>query len=98
MTSATLLQWLVIAPLLLWSIWRVAKQCAPTRLSELQNRLAQGLVKQGYYRIGSWLQSGTPAAGCGSGCASCNSCAPTSSAHSAANDSCAVRWRDSGHH
>lgn len=83
-----LLQWLIIAPLLLWSIWRVAKQFAPRSMASRQNRLAQYAVQHGYVRLGSWLHSGSTEAGCGSGCASCNNCAPEPSAP--------VRWRDSG--
>lgn len=96
MTSATWLQWLVIAPLLLWSAWRVAKQFAPRSIATGQNRLAQRLVKQGYLRVGSWMQSGSPDAGCGSGCASCNSCASAPKTELASDTSAPIRWRDSG--
>ena len=89
------LQWLIIAPLLLWSAWRVAKQLAPRSTASGQNRLAQYLVKHGHARLGSWLQSGSTEAGCGSGCASCNNCAPTPPAASP-ESSAPVRWRDSG--
>lgn len=97
MTSATLaapdwLQWLIIAPLLLWSAWRVAKQLAPRAMASSQNRLAQGLVKQGYARLGRLMQSGSTEAGCGSGCARCNHCAPSAPTEA----STPVRWRDSG--
>jgi hypothetical protein len=100
MSDELLLQWLVIAPLLLWSAWRVAKQFAPRSMATVQNRFAQALVKRGYQRVGGWMQSGSTDAGCGSGCASCNSCAPSPAAASAAEQrldaSAPVRWRDSG--
>lgn len=62
----------------------------------MQNSLAQALVKRGYQRLGSWMQSGSTDAGCGSGCASCNSCAPASKVEPAADVSTPVRWRNSG--
>ena len=35
-----LLQWLIIAPLLLWSIWRVAKQFAPRSMGADTNQFS----------------------------------------------------------
>ncbi len=92
MNAELLLQWLVIAPLMLWSTWRVAKQFAPRSIAAMQNRIAQVLVKRGYQRLGSWMQSGSTDAGCGSGCSSCNACGPSTPE---IKDT-PVQWRDAG--
>jgi hypothetical protein len=85
MTAELLLQWLVIAPLMLWSTWRVAKQFAPRSIAAMQNRIAQALVKRGYPRVGSWMQSGSTDAGC-------NACGPSTPE---IKDT-PVQWRDAG--
>ena len=92
MNAELLLQWLVIAPLMLWSTWRVAKQFAPRSIAAMQNRIAQALVKRGYPKVGSWMQSGSTDAGCGSGCSSCNACGPSTPE---IKDT-PVQWRDAG--
>lgn len=75
--SGALVQYLLVSLLLAWSLLRVLRQLFPTQVRNGQNRLAQSVAKQGWLRLGAWLQSGQSGAGCGSGCTACGTCATT---------------------
>lgn len=72
---SSILQILLVGLLLAWSGWRVLHQLIPTTMRNVQNRLAQRATRQGWTRLGEWLQSGESGAGCGDGCSTCGSCA-----------------------
>lgn len=73
--NGALVQYLLVGMLLAWSLLRVARQLFPAFVRNGQNRLAQGVARQGWLRLGAWLQSGQSGAGCGSGCNTCGTCA-----------------------
>lgn len=68
---SALLQYLVLAGLLLWSVLFVLRRLMPVPLRWIQSRLAGSATRRGWHRLASWLQPGTIQSGCDSGCSSC---------------------------
>ncbi len=71
MAVSVLLQYLVLAGLLAWSVFFVLRRLMPVPLRHMQGRLAAAAAGSGWHRLASWLQPGTVQKGCDSGCSSC---------------------------
>ncbi len=74
------IQFVVIAAMVAVSLWQVAKKLMPSRVHAIQVKGSAWLNRKSMpvpvQVIGKSLQpASAPAAGCGSGCASCKACA-----------------------
>lgn len=66
------IQNLLLAALLLWSVWFSLRRLLPTLTRTMQSRLSAWAQQQGWSRLAVWLQPAAVSAGCGSGCNRCN--------------------------
>ncbi|MBC7752286.1 MAG: hypothetical protein H7Z73_11350 [Candidatus Saccharibacteria bacterium] len=70
-----IVQGLVIAGLLGWSIFFMLRRMMPKWISNQQRQLAHTLNSKGWNKLAKWLEpSISTGGGCGSGCNSCGSC------------------------
>ncbi|AOA72220.1 DUF6587 family protein [Stenotrophomonas rhizophila] len=79
MSTGLLLQYIVVALIVLISAWVVLKKQFPGTVRKARGALALGLIKP---QRATWLQAlgrriAPPATGGGSACGGCDSCGPT---------------------
>jgi hypothetical protein len=67
-----MIQNLLLAALLLWSVWFSLRRMLPTWMRMMQSGLSAWAEQQGWPRLAAWLQPAAVSAGCGSGCNSCS--------------------------
>lgn len=71
-----LLQGLIMAALLGWSVFFMLRRIAPKFIANQQRQLANAFNVQGWPRLAQWLEPAiSTGGGCGSGCNTCGSCA-----------------------
>lgn len=71
----TVLQTVVIAAIVAFSLWQVARKYLPNTMRDLQGRLARFADRRGLHALGHKLQpANAPASGCGDGCGTCKGC------------------------
>lgn len=71
--ESQLWQWLVLLPVLLWSVWRVLGRLLPRTRQKLHWACVHGLARLGLRRLAARLQPAPLAdAPCGSGCGGCD--------------------------
>jgi hypothetical protein len=80
MTTGLLLQYIVVALIVLLSAWVVLKKQFPGTVRKARGAIALGLVKP---QRATWMQAlgrkiAPPATGGGGACGGCDSCGPTS--------------------
>ena len=72
---ANIMQVLVMASILSWSVFFMLRRVAPTVIRNQQYRLAHVLSTRGWVKLGHWLEPViNTGGGCGSGCNTCGSC------------------------
>ncbi len=70
-----LIQVLVMAGLLGWSVLFMLKRIAPNLVRNQQYQLANAFNKHGWKKVAQWLEPAiNTGGGCGSGCSTCGSC------------------------
>lgn len=68
-------QTVIIALIVAFSLWQVARKYLPNTMRDLQGRLAKTLDRRGLHRLSHVLQpANAPASGCGDGCGNCTGC------------------------
>jgi len=88
---SALLQLVVVAGLLGWSLCFMLRRWLPAPARALQQRLAELCVAHGWAGLGQWLR---PAAAVSTGCGSgCNNCSTGCAASAVAPAEQAVQWR-----
>lgn len=68
------IQVLVMAGLLGWSLFFMLRRIAPKLVSNQQYQLANAFNTRGWTKIAQWLEPAISTSGCGSGCNTCGSC------------------------
>ncbi|GEM_PF-600717 len=70
------LQGLIMAGLLGWSVFFMLRRIMPKFVSNQQRQLASAFNAQGWTKLAQWLEPTiSTGGGCGSGCNTCGSCA-----------------------
>lgn len=70
-----LLQFIVIAALLSWSVFFMLRRSFPAVVQKQQLRLTGYARSHGWLKLANWLTPNAQSAGgCGSGCSNCSSC------------------------
>lgn len=71
-----IIQVLVMAGLLGWSLFFMLKRIAPNLVRNQQAQLANAFNTRGWKKLAQWLEPTiSSGGGCGSGCNTCSSCA-----------------------
>jgi hypothetical protein len=66
---------LIIALIVVFSLWQVMRKYLPNTTRDVQGRLARTLDRRGLHRLSHVLQpANAPATGCGDGCGNCTGC------------------------
>lgn len=73
-----LVEYLIIALLLLWSCYVVLKRFMPKTSFKWQQAFAQWLNQKGWLRLSAWLMPKAAQSGCSAGCSDCSVDATTS--------------------
>ncbi|MBB3257134.1 hypothetical protein F4827_001936 [Paraburkholderia bannensis] len=81
MSANLLLQYAVIALLVVVSFWTALRKVAPKTTSRMQAGVAAPLLRsqRGAFaqRVGRWLQPKGATGDCGDGCGTCGTCGPS---------------------
>ena len=89
--SGNVLQLLIMAGLLSWSLFFMLKRIAPNLMRNQQYQLAAGFNARGWKKLAQWLQPAiVTSGGCGSGCNTCGSCPSNPNKESVQ----AVQWKN----
>jgi hypothetical protein len=67
-----LVQYLIIAGLLLWSCYVVLRRFMPKTSFKWQQALAEWLATKGFVRFSGWLMPKAAQSGCSAGCSDCS--------------------------
>lgn len=67
-----LVQYLIIAGLLLWSCYVVLRRFMPKTSFKWQQALAEWLATKGFVRLSGWLMPKAAQSGCSAGCSDCS--------------------------
>jgi hypothetical protein len=88
------IQVLIMAGLLGWSLFFILKRLAPNLVRTQQTHLANSFYSHGWQKIAQWLEPAVSSGGgCGSGCNTCGTC-PSNPNKAAEEITEPVKWKN----